>query len=274
MEKVIEKIKDKDIKKHLENMENNYKDEINYSFKNTKIYENCIEIPELKKRFEDTNVFIYSHNIVNEFRAHSKNLDSNTAIVNIGSFRNPCGMIKSTDLFTLNSTEELLCKESNLANILYLFKDTFYQYNEHNEYFKGLYSSRSLFIPDVVINGKEPSKVNIISISAPDCSLFKRANIIVNQYNRDTKNLNTLYLRIAKMFNIAYENNIDTLFITGFGCEENYQKPEVVAQVFNTYLKGRYKNVFKNIYFCIDREKYKNVFEEFVNRLGQISTVK
>ena len=265
MEKLLEKITNNGIKEHIEFMEGKHLYSTQSSVKNTIVYENTIVPHVLEQRFSETKIEIVPIRVMGLFEAKAKPENNGMAIVNPASFTDPCGMIASTTPFINDGDEEDICKNTNLGNILYSFKNTFYDYNKHNEHFKGLYSNRSLFIPDVLYRTTtdDVRKINVISITPPNGTKFKKS-LPIKPLDVPRKIYNAVAFRVEMLLNIAYENNIDTLLIPGFGVEDGGLRAEVVAEIFNKYLNGRFKNVFKEVYFCIRKADYLDAYNKFV----------
>lgn len=264
MENIIEKITKLGIKEHIEFMEGSFPFKIDESVNNTIVYEKSIERIEIEPRFNETIIEVRPTTVMSDFEVICKNDNSNVAVVNPASYYDPCGMFATKIPFLRDGVEENICANTNLANILYAFKNTFYEYNRHNEHFKGLYSNRALFIPNVQFRTATNSGVgfNVISITPPDGNKFKKS-FLINPLCAPRKINTALALRIEMLLNIAYENNISTLIISGFGSEDNLVKPEIVADIFNKYLNGRFKNAFEKIHFCISKSEHEEIYDIF-----------
>lgn len=266
MEKMIEKISNNGIQTHIKEMDKKYYFHTKESVDGTIVYEKPLSnLDKFEKIFEDTIVEVEPSSLEHYLERALKQTNDKLAVVNPASFNDPCNMLLSNRPFgNPDGIEELLCANTNLANILYLFKNTFYEYNKHNELFTGLYSSRSLFIPDVIYETASENilKFNVISISPPNGAKFKKS-VLINPLNA-TKKIYTAYsMRIEMILNVAYENGITNLVISGFGSESKYVDPSIVCDIFKKYLNGRYKNVFEKIVFCIGDKKYEDIYNKF-----------
>ena len=233
---------------HFNQMENYCKKQIEFSYSNSKIYNEDF-ILNNDKYYEIPNIQIVDTDTVSALFI-IKDIFNNIGILNFASYKNPGGM------FLKGSTaqEEALCHESILYNVLIKFNDTYYKSNRKNSKITGdLYSNRGIFSPDIIFfhNNDTYTKANIITVAAPN---YRNKAII----NKD-KNTEILNSRIKFVLDIAKDNNLETLILGAFGCGVFKQNPNEVANIFKNYLlSGKYN--FKNIIFAIP---YGNNYKEF-----------
>lgn len=233
---------------HFNQMENYCKKQIEFSYSNSKIYNEDF-ILNNDKYYEIPNIQIVDTDTVSALFI-IKDIFNNIGILNFASYKNPGGM------FLKGSTaqEEALCHESILYNVLIKFNDTYYKSNRENSKITGdLYSNRGIFSPDIIFfhNNDTYTKANIITVAAPN---YRNKAII----NKD-KNTEILNSRIKFVLDIAKDNNLETLILGAFGCGVFKQNPNEVANIFKNYLlSGKYN--FKNIIFAIP---YGNNYKEF-----------
>lgn len=73
--------------------------------------------------------------------------------------------------------------------------------------------------------------------------------------------------RISNIFEIALDNQADTLVLGAYGCGAFYNPPEVAASAFRTCLENeRYSHAFRNVVFAVpgsrERSENRRVFED------------
>lgn len=235
---------------HFNQMENYCKKQIEFSYSNSKIYNEDFTLTD-NKHYEIPNIQIVDADTVSTLFMIKDDFN-NIGILNFASYKNPGGM------FLKGSTaqEEALCHESTLYNVLIKFNDTYYKSNRENSKITGdLYSNRGIFSPDIVFfhdNGNYTyTRANVITVASPNY----RNKAIINK-NENTKALDS---RIKFVLDIAEDNNLETLILGAFGCGVFKQNPNEVANIFKYYLlSGKYN--FKNIIFAIP---YGNNYKEF-----------
>ena len=140
--------------------------------------------------------------------------------------------------------EEALCAESNLYPILLKKKASFY--DENRQYVRGgLYTDRSLFVPDVVFaRGGSVRKTGIIVTAAPN-------RIWALENHRDEKEIDAdLVNRVETVMAIAADQGCDTLVLGAFGCGVFGNDPVRVAALFRQWLDA-HPGVFAKVVFAI-----------------------
>lgn len=151
--------------------------------------------------------------------------------------------------------EEALCSESNLYPILVSRKESFYDANR--QYSRGgLYTDRSLFVPDVVFaRGGSVRKAGIIVTAAPN-------RIWALEHHRDQKEIDAdLANRVSTVMAIAADQGCDTLVLGAFGCGVFGNDPVQVAGLFKQWLDAN-PNVFAKVVFAIPGGPNLDAFQE------------
>lgn len=226
-----------------------YKDEINFSVRNSKIYtENSI----FKKNKNNESP---SFEIIDIDTANALDNISNgrVGLLNFASFRYPGGGFLNGSL----AQEEALCHDSTLYNVLENFLD-YYDYNNKHDN-KGMYLNRAIYSPQVYFSTQD-KYANVITCAAPNYRAGKEKNISKEQ------NIKYLKSRINFILDIAEDNNIECLILGAFGCGVFQQDPNEVVSIFLQECKNR---TFKKVIFAIpdkDSHNYK-CFNSFIENL-------
>ena len=258
---------------HFNQIENYCKKQIEFSYFNSKIYnedfilndDKYYEIPNIQIVDTDTvsALFMITGTLASNkgkikyadtiyIDDIAKDIFTNIGVLNFASYKYPGGMFLKGSA----AQEEALCHESILYNVLIKFNDTYYKSNRENSKITGdLYSNRGIFSPDIVFfhnnDNYTYTKANVITVASPNY----RNKAIINK-NENTKALNS---RIKFILDIAKDNNLETLILGAFGCGVFKQNPNEVANIFKYHLlSGKYN--FKNIIFAIP---YGNNYKEF-----------
>lgn len=79
---------------------------------------------------------------------------------------------------------------------------------------------------------------------------------------------NRLINKIKTIFNIAIENEVDTLVLTAWGCGAFACPAELVAKLFHDLLLSDYYGYFKDIIFAIDKSRSPYNYQSFVDIFG------
>ena len=151
--------------------------------------------------------------------------------------------------------EEALCAESNLYPILLKKKGSFYDANR--QYVRGgLYTDRSMFVPDVVFaRGGSVRKAGVIVTAAPN-------RIWALENHRDEKEIDAdLANRIETVMAIAADQGCDTLVLGAFGCGVFGNDPVRVAALFRQWLDA-HPGVFAKVVFAIPGGPNLDAFQE------------
>lgn len=237
---------------HTKKMEEKYKDEIQHSIENSKIYGPNFEI---KHEFVGTgNVLLDELDSVAAVMDYSGT--QKTAVLNFASYKNPGGMFINGS----SAQEESLCKESFLYNVLRSFTGTYYKWNNDRKN-KALYLDRAIYTPDVIFerNGKSV-KCDVITCAAPNKSAAQKYQKVTDEENYDYLNK-----RIQFVLDIAEQQEVKTLILGAFGCGVFGQDPKEVAEIFMKHLPNYH---FQTVLFAIPDKSSMNykAFKDVLNR--------
>ena len=227
--------------KHIQYVEENFKDEINYSIFHTKIYDKDFKIDNHEPN-KDIEFKII--NVKSQYALNVPNMNGKIGLLNFASYKHPGGGFINGSI----AQEESLCHESTLYNVISTFKD-FYDYNNKHTN-NGLYLNRALYSPNIIFdNGKV---ADIITCAAP------------NNNKTNKNNFKALASRINFILDIAEDNNIDILILGAYGCGVFKQDPYTVAKLF---IEGCKKRNFKEIIFAVPGKD--NNYYAFENALKE-----
>lgn len=204
------------------------------------------------------------------------------AALNFASYTNPGGKF----LEGSRAQEESLCHESFLYNVL--FCSEYHYVKNRRERNHGLYTNTALYSPNVIFMGTtsdintdkyrqydniDEVKCDIITCAAPNRRLAVDCNGVPN-----TENIYACFSRIKFILDIAVANKVDTLILGAFGCGVFEQSPDLIAGIFNKYLKGVegvpgiYSDKFKKVIFAVPSDNHKN-FKNFSVYFNQPNTI-
>lgn len=194
-------------------------------------------------------------------------MGNKTAILNFANPIEPGGGV----LRGANAQEESLCRESNLypslcskkAAEFYNLHKSIMEDNQFNSMFLGtdtiiyspnvtVFKEDKEYQPEAVsvslpIYTEEHFNVDVITCAAPFFSGF--------EYIVPNGDLMQLFKRrIANIFEVAIDNNIQSLILGAFGCGAFHNPPQIVAKAFSkTLLMERYAVAFENVVFAVKR---------------------
>lgn len=229
-------------KEHTEDMRNKYNSDIQYSIKNTTIYNEHSFDNEQEKIVPQIII-----DAVDSVSAIFEYKEGRTAVLNFSSYKNPGGLFLNGS----KAQEECLCHESFLYNVLKEFQNDFYDKNKM-ALKKALYLNRALYTKEVFFTkGKSETTCDVITCAAPNKSAAQTYCNVT-----DEENAEVLISRIHYILNIAKENNVDTLILGAYGCGVFGQDPVEVARVF-LYELDKY-DCFSKIVFAIPKGKNSN----------------
>lgn len=238
-------------KKHTELMGKKYRDEIERSTNNTKVYGDNFKYTQ-NSEFKPGLIKLDAIDSVSGIFKHTK---GKTCVLNFASYKNAGGMFLNGS----KAQEECLCHESFLYNVLSKFKNTYYKWNiEHKN--KALYLNRALYSEDVIfIKEGKSIKCDVLTCAAPNKSASQK---YCN--TSDKENSEHLEDRIKFVMDIVKENKVDTVVLGAFGCGVFGQDATEVANIFKKHLKG-----IKGIVFAIPkgRDGNYNKFDKCYERL-------
>lgn len=237
---------------HTNDMSYKYKDEINYSIENTKIYDTDFMFSEPKyDKKEVTLLDCGSTEAIFNIKAQGK-----IAVLNFASYKFPGGAFIAGSM----AQEECLCHDSFLYNVIKEQKEYYDWNNKHLN--RAMYLNRALYSKDVrFFFGKESKQVDVITCAAPNYKAANRFGLVT-----DNENLQILKSRIKYVLDIAQDNNIDTLILGAYGCGVFGQDARVVAKIFKELLTTYYN--FKNIIFAIPNINSDN-FKKFAKGIEE-----
>lgn len=243
-------------RKHTENMENEYREKIKESIRDTIYY-----FPkfESKKNIQSKNTEVIIDNIdsVSAILKHKKvAANGKLAVLNFSSYKNPGGMFLNGS----KAQEECLCHESFLYNVLSQKQD-FYEWNNRHKN-KALYLNRALYSPNILFVkknddylGAETMKFcDVITCAAPNKSAAQKYQNV-----SDEENTKVLRSRIKFVLDIAKDNYVDTLILGAYGCGVFGQNPTEVAEIFKECLDNTHKNCFSKVVFAIPKGRDNNL---------------
>lgn len=233
----------KQAKKHTEEMIDIFYEETQYSYKYRKLYSSALSSSsEIMSR--KTSISIEAIDSVSAvFQETDIKSDTKVAVLNFASYKKPGGMF----LEGSKAQEECLCHSSNLYNVLEKCSE-YYEYNKKHLN-KALYLNRALYTPKICFltdNKKNYVMCDVITCAAPNYSAAKKfCNI------KESENTKALTERIRFVFEIAKDQQVDTLILGAFGCGVFGQDPKTTAEIFHTLLENEYKDVFDKVVFAI-----------------------
>lgn len=245
----------KHARKHSEEMEERFSEEISRCVADTKIYfrpdfeteiESGVKILEektgiIKKKHPE----IFVKNVDSVTAIMDCDNTSRLAVLNFASYKNPGGKF----LEGSSAQEESLCHSSILYNVLSRFPG-YYHWNNQNKNC-ALYKNRALFSPNVLfIRDSAVKQVDVITCAAPNKTTAQRYQNISD--DRVSKELDS---RIKFVLDLAREEEVETLILGAFGCGVFGNDAREVALLFKKHLlSGRYG--FKQIIFAVPGNDY------------------
>lgn len=222
-----------------------YREDIEYSVTNSKIYDH---VENIVTRKQPTEVVVSD---IKTLDAALRYRDGKTCVLNFASFKNPGGgFLRGTV-----AQEEYLCQNSTLYNVISQFP-AFYEKNRLNTN-DALYWNRAIYSPGIVVL---PSgvKVDVLSCAAPN---IKASRMI------DSKKVQAVISRIKFVLDILEKEVCDTVILGAFGCGVFGNDPRFVAKTFRS--QGVLHRGFKRVVFAIPNSKSVNhrAFEEVYSDL-------
>lgn len=222
-----------------------YREDIEYSVTNSKIYDH---VENIVTRKQPTEVVVSDMKTLD---AALRYRDGKTCVLNFASFKNPGGgFLRGTV-----AQEEYLCQNSTLYNVISQFP-AFYEKNRLNTY-DALYRNRAIYSPGIVVLPSEV-KVDVLSCAAPN---IKASRMI------DSKKVQAVISRIKFVLDILEKEACDTVILGAFGCGVFGNDPRFVAKTFRS--QGVLHKGFKRVVFAIPNSKSVNhrAFEEVYSDL-------
>lgn len=222
-----------------------YREDIEYSVTNSKIYDH---VENIVTRKQPTEVVVSDMKTLD---AALRYRDGKTCVLNFASFKNPGGgFLRGTV-----AQEEYLCQNSTLYNVISQFP-AFYEKNRLNTN-DALYWNRAIYSPGIVVLPSEV-KVGVLSCAAPN---IKASRMI------DSKKVQAVISRIKFVLDILEKEACDTVILGAFGCGVFGNDPRFVAKTFRS--QGVLHRGFKRVVFAIPNSKSVNhrAFEEVYSDL-------
>lgn len=222
-----------------------YREAIEKSVANSKIYENVMFV---ERRDQTTEVIVAD---MKTFDATLKYREGKTCVLNFASFKNPGGGFLKGAV----AQEEYLCQNSTLYNVLSQFA-SYYEKNRLNTN-DALYWNRAIYSPGIVVLPSEV-KIDVLSCAAPN---VKASRMI------DSKKIQAVISRIKFVLDILEKEECDTVILGAFGCGVFGNDPRFVAKTFRS--QGVLRRGFKRVVFAIPNSKSVNhrAFEEVYSDL-------
>lgn len=237
-----------------ERMGYQFAEETKKSVAETRVYDSTKVTPKKKeKKTCDVDYELRDYTTHEGLRyAKAKYPDAKVAALDFASYRNPGGGF----LNGATSQEEMLCRESNLYNILMRFNTSYYK--ENREDGSGcMYRNRALYVPDVqFVNHEEINTADVIVCASPNYTATKRLGIEDPAWNSVC-----LSARIGFIFDVAEAEKVDCLVLGAFGCGAFGQTAEEVAE--QMFYEMKHHNIPHIIYAVPDYQSRNYiVFEE------------
>ena len=260
-----------------------FKNEIDFSLENTKIYKE-IDTPKIKSRYsESAKISVNKYRTIESAQYYKKkNPNLRIGILNFASATNPGGGV----LKGSSAQEECICRVSTLYPVLANSEENKMRfYNYHRNLKSNLYSDRVIYSPDILVFKSDNSipsylpeknhfKIDVITCAAPN--LNRKPNQEMNPEIMRFKKLSETelydihYYRGKQILSVANENNIDILILGAFGCGAFRNNPYIVAEAYRRVIEDLFLYSFKEISFSIfysnesSKENY-TVFKEILS---------
>ena len=176
---------------------------------------------------EETTSFVAARRYSGEV---NKDIPNKVAVLNFANPHVPGGGVTRG----AKTQEESLCRSSNLYPCL-ISKQVSHRYYEYNKMKDRFFSDRIVYSPGIIIYKDDANvphlmpeslwtKVDIITCAAPFLENPKSIASDVLQ--------NVFVSRIRNIFEVAVENEVNTLILGAFGCGAFNNPPQVVANAF------------------------------------------
>ena len=248
-------------RKHTKEMQEKYSRSIQTSISSTKIYSVDSFDSDFEENIEDVDTEVIIEDI-DSVGAIMKYGNPSTAVLNFSSYKNPGGMFINGS----KAQEECLCHESFLYNVLSQIPN-YYDWNEKHKN-RALYENRAIYSPNIRFEHSGIEKYcDVITCAAPN---FTAAAKYCNVDREENKKV--LESRIRFVFEVAKQNQVDTLILGAFGCGVFGQNADDVAEIFINLLVTDYATEFKKVIFAIpiinndsvNYSKFQNMFDELL----------
>lgn len=222
-----------------------YREDIEYSVANSKIYDH---VENIVTREQSTTVEVVDMKTLD---AAIKYREGKTCVLNFASFKNPGGGFLKGAV----AQEEYLCQNSTLYNVLSQFM-SYYERNRLNTN-DALYWNRAIYSPGIVMLPNEGS-VDVLSCAAPNIRASRAS---------DTQKTKALVSRIKFVLDILEKEECDTVILGAFGCGVFGNDPKLVAEIFKrqrVLQRGFSKVIFAipnelSVNYCAFKEVYNDI---------------
>jgi len=208
---------------HTARVAEEYKEEIEHSINNSRIYSGDEVLPAptvVKRKVTITNL--------NPVKALAKYAKGKTVILNFGNYNKPAGGYTKGEI----NREITLCRNSDLFPILRFFDYPYYENNRVHPA-KQLYHKHILYTPEVVFEVNDSKyKCDVLNCAAPNWIAAQRQGQASFQMNYAA-----LSRRIKFIAKVLSEQKVDTVILGAFGCLKFGQDPRDVAELFDTYIQ-------------------------------------
>lgn len=236
-----------DAKENLEYVKKYYSDEVLHSRKMTRVYDSNAKF-NLIEFNQKPNIQLVQKDTVSALFEDITEKDGHVGILNFASFKNPGGGYLNGSY----AQEEALCHVSTLYSVL-CSQSRFYNVNIHrlNNF---LYTNRALYSPDIVFFPEDYDKyADVITCAAPNRKAALKKGV------SEEENEEALKSRIEFIYNIANENQIDTLILGAYGCGVFGQDPKKVASFFLECAPGKVNTILFAVPKGSNYESFKEV---------------
>ena len=226
--------------KHTAQVAQRFRKEIQSSIENTREYFNGESFTVPYRQNTDMIVEFRQMDSVAAIRKYSA-MGGKICVLDFASYNNPGGKFFEGS----SAQEESLCHESFLYNVLKADSIRGRFYDKHRGASnKCLYSSHSLYVPDVVFCDSIPC--DVIVCAAPN----KKAAMQYNHVEAHIVN-RCMTDRCADVLKIAAAEQVDVLILGAFGCGVFGNDPSLVAKSFEELLAEPYAYCFKAVVFAV-----------------------
>lgn len=238
-------------KEHVEHMEKFYKDSIDKSVLDSRIFGYPNRMPALisESKNHPQHLFCNTDTVSALF---DNDTSMKIALLNFASYKNPGGGFLNGS----KAQEEMLCHESTLYNVISDdFLADYYDYNnEHKN--RALYNDRAIYSPDILFirDGREV-KCDVVTCAAPNLGTFLKYNNLTPEAERKI-----LEERMQFIANILEENEVEIFIAGAFGCGVFACDPYIVSDVWKNLNYG--KSLKRIIHPVPGNDKNKQVFED------------
>lgn len=244
-----------------------YNDDIERAIRQTRHYKRDIfdvnyEKPVASKAGRISIQNMTTKEAIFEYASNSKTI----AALNFASYKKPGGGFLTDN----KGQEESLCKKSTLYNVLSAFTNEYYVPNRMTRFNRGLYSDNLLYSKDIAFfytrDYSSFVRCDIITCSAPNFRCATDYGVTRNEC------FETLKRRIEFIYEVASNEDVDTLILGAWGCGAAQCIPSDVAISMFMMLED-YRNQFDDIIFAIPGditgEKYSTIEKCFEIQLEE-----